>query len=49
MTALAIPQRVYEILARVALRHVEGELAAGRGDRKQLEVDREVLKRVLPS
>jgi hypothetical protein len=42
-----VPWRVYEVLARVALRHVEAELAAGRGDRAQLKADREVLERVL--
>jgi hypothetical protein len=42
-----IPWRVYEVLARVALRHVEAELTDGRGDRAQLEADREVLERIL--
>lgn len=42
-----IPWRVYEILANVALRHIETELNAGRGDRQQLEADREMLERML--
>jgi len=45
--AAPIPWRVYEILAQVALRHVQAEFAAGHGDRAQLEADRELLERML--
>jgi hypothetical protein len=42
-----VPWRVYEILAQIALRHIRAELEVGRGDRQQLEADRELLERML--
>jgi hypothetical protein len=44
-----VPERVYVILARIGLRHIDRELAAGRGDRQELLADRAVLVRAFGS